>query len=88
MLLALSTVGRIDFLKIVSCVSVYIFNPFRHRNIHQSPPKALLPCVGTDQSEDILCAEFPDEPKWMGGAEVLYYHEILSTNSICHGLCI
>lgn len=31
----------------------------------------------TDQSEDILCAEFPDEPKWMGGAEVLYYHEIL-----------
>lgn len=26
--------------------------------------------LGTDQSEDVLCAEFPDEPKWMGGAEV------------------
>lgn len=44
--------------------------------------------LGTDQSEDILCAEFPDEPKWMGGAEVLYYREILPTNSICHGFCI
>ncbi|KAG8444717.1 hypothetical protein GDO86_009764 [Hymenochirus boettgeri] len=26
--------------------------------------------LGTAQSEDVLCAEFPDEPKWMGGAEV------------------
>lgn len=32
--------------------------------------------LGTDQSEDILCAEFPDEPKWMGGAEVWCYCEI------------
>ncbi|XP_033640547.1 prolyl endopeptidase-like [Asterias rubens] len=26
--------------------------------------------LGTKQSEDILCAEFPHEPKWMSGAEV------------------
>ncbi|XP_053566563.1 prolyl endopeptidase [Bombina bombina] len=26
--------------------------------------------LGTDQSKDVLCAEFPEEPKWMGGAEV------------------
>ncbi|MGH0153076.1 UNVERIFIED_CONTAM: hypothetical protein FKN15_034834 [Acipenser sinensis] len=26
--------------------------------------------LGTPQSEDILCAEFLDNPKWMGGAEV------------------
>ncbi|XP_071951360.1 prolyl endopeptidase-like [Antedon mediterranea] len=26
--------------------------------------------LGTPQSDDILCAEFPDHAKWMGGAEV------------------
>lgn len=36
-------------------------------NLHQ---KLCYHVLGTDQSEDVLCAEFPDEPKWMGGAEV------------------
>ncbi|OCT78208.1 prolyl endopeptidase [Xenopus laevis] len=26
--------------------------------------------LGTSQSDDVLCAQFPEEPKWMGGAEV------------------
>ncbi|XP_073432198.1 prolyl endopeptidase isoform X2 [Dendrobates tinctorius] len=36
-------------------------------NVHQ---KLFYHVIGTDQSKDILCAEFLDEPKWMGGAEV------------------
>ncbi|KAG9493309.1 hypothetical protein GDO78_001290 [Eleutherodactylus coqui] len=36
-------------------------------NLHQ---KLFYHVLGTDQSKDILCAEFLDEPKWMGGAEV------------------
>ncbi|XP_062896897.1 prolyl endopeptidase-like [Mobula hypostoma] len=36
-------------------------------NLHQ---KLYYHKLGFLQSEDILCAEFPDNPKWMGGAEV------------------
>ncbi|XP_075940359.1 prolyl endopeptidase [Anarhichas minor] len=36
-------------------------------NLHQ---KLYFHVLGTPQSEDVLCAEFPDHPKWMGGAEV------------------
>ncbi|CAG03646.1 unnamed protein product, partial [Tetraodon nigroviridis] len=36
-------------------------------NLHQ---KLYFHVLGTSQSEDILCAEFPDHPKWMSGAEV------------------
>ncbi|KAM8832340.1 prolyl endopeptidase [Spinachia spinachia] len=36
-------------------------------NLHQ---KLYFHVLGTPQSEDVLCAEFPDYPKWMAGAEV------------------
>ncbi|KAK1888586.1 Prolyl endopeptidase [Dissostichus eleginoides] len=36
-------------------------------NLHQ---KLYFHILGTPQSEDVLCAEFPDHPKWMAGAEV------------------
>uniref|UniRef100_A0A7M4DXP4 Prolyl endopeptidase n=1 Tax=Crocodylus porosus TaxID=8502 RepID=A0A7M4DXP4_CROPO len=36
-------------------------------NLHQ---QLFYHVLGTEQSKDVLCAEFPDEPKWMGGAEV------------------
>ncbi|XP_033932416.1 prolyl endopeptidase [Pseudochaenichthys georgianus] len=36
-------------------------------NLHQ---KLYFHILGTPQSDDVLCAEFPDQPKWMAGAEV------------------
>lgn len=38
-------------------------------NLHQ---KLYFHVLGTPQSEDVLCAEFPDHPKWMSGAEVCW----------------
>lgn len=38
-------------------------------NLHQ---KLYFHVLGTPQSEDVLCAEFPDHPKWMAGAEVFH----------------
>lgn len=63
---------EVGLLKIANCVSASAFcssGTETSTNLHQ---KLCYHVLGTDQSEDILCAEFPDEPKWMGGAEVWY----------------
>ncbi|KAJ8020559.1 Prolyl endopeptidase [Holothuria leucospilota] len=36
-------------------------------NLHQ---KLFYHVLGTKQSDDVICAEFPDNPKWMTGVEI------------------
>lgn len=64
--------GRAGFLKLPTSFQDTFLTPTgteTSTNLHQ---KLYYHVLGTEQSEDVLCAEFPDEPKWMGGVEVLY----------------
>lgn len=49
-------------------------------NLHQ---KLYFHVLGTPQSEDVLCAEFPDHPKWMSGAEVREEDQLTDVSSAC-----
>lgn len=87
MFLALCDGRSGDCLETANCISVNMFyssGTETSTNLHQ---KLCYHVLGTDQSEDILCAEFPDEPKWMGGAEVLYAVKVHPQRP-CHGACV
>lgn len=49
----------------VKCI--FLLGTETSTNLHQ---KLYFHVLGDPQSEDVLCAEFLDHPKWMGGAEV------------------
>lgn len=57
-------------------VSLSVSGTETSTNLHQ---KLYYHVLGTPQSQDVLCAEFTDQPKWMSGAEVTHTH----THTFC-----